>query len=88
MYNMAGDPFSSHPYPALKNIVPLTFYCAACEKDLRTADRSAHERGKKHVEKVAEQNPPANNVGNRGWNIDGTRGVDGSSGRGCHKLVF
>lgn len=58
---MAGDPFSSHPYPARKEILPAVYYCEVCDKDMRTVDKNAHMRGKKHTQNVAENTKPEDN---------------------------
>lgn len=78
---MAGDPFSSHPYPALKEIVSKVHYCDVCDKDMRNSDKVAHERGKKHAEKVAEMNKPDLNE----WSFSGGSKADS---KGCHKSVL
>lgn len=62
---MAGDPFSSNPYPARKVIMAEFHYCEHCDKEMKARDKAAHDRGKKHVEKVHELNAGAIGINER-----------------------
>lgn len=79
---MAGDPFSSHPYPGMRTVKAVNYHCEECDKTMRTADKSAHERGKKHIEKVAEKNGIANGTdGKLSFAVAGGAPSD----KACHK---
>lgn len=58
------------------------YYCEPCDKDMKTTDKVAHLRGKKHAEKMAENTKPGDIVAD--WSTT-TGGA--SSGKACHKSV-